>query len=180
MIIPSLRLISFEVHAKTRVIALIMIRKAMSIIFSRANPTGLIAAATPSTKRILKILEPMTLPSAYDSSFLEATMEVTSSGRLVPMAMIVSPISVWLSPRLDAIEDAPSTTKSPPYLIAIIPPNMKMRHSITEGGCMEAILSISFLGSELLTFVQKKNPQKLYCDVLFWQSGSSRADIRQI
>ena len=38
-------------------------------------------------------------------------MEVTSSGRLVPMAMIVSPISVWLSPRLDAIEDAPSTTK---------------------------------------------------------------------
>ncbi len=52
MIIPSLRLISFEVHAKTRVIALIMIRKAMSIIFSRANPTGLIAAATPTKKDI--------------------------------------------------------------------------------------------------------------------------------
>ena len=154
MIIPSLRLISFEVHAKTRVIALIMIRKAMSIIFSRANPTGLIAAATPSTKRILKILEPMTLPSAIStSSFLEATMEVTSSGRLVPMAMIVSPISVWLSPRLDAIEDAPSTTKSPPYLIAIIPPNMKMRHFHNGRRLIwEATSSISFSESELLTF----------------------------
>ena len=55
-------------------------------------------------------------------------MEVTSSGRLVPMAIMVSPINVWLSPRRTAIAEAPSTTKSPPYLIAIIPPRMKMRH----------------------------------------------------
>ena len=101
----------------------------MSIMLSQAKATGLIAAATPSTRRMLKILEPMTFPSAIStSSFLAATMEVTSSGRLVPMAIMVSPINVWLSPRRTAIAEAPSTTKSPPYLIAIIPPRMKMRH----------------------------------------------------
>ena len=47
MMIPSLRLSSFEVHAKNRVITLITIRTAMSIMLSQAKATGLIAAATP-------------------------------------------------------------------------------------------------------------------------------------
>ena len=47
---------------------------------------GLIADAMPSTIRMLKILEPIALPSAISTSFfLAATIEVTSSGREVPM-----------------------------------------------------------------------------------------------
>ena len=68
---------------------------AVSMILSVRNFTGLMAAATPSTNRILKILEPITFPSAISTSFfLAATIDVTSSGRLVPIATMVSPISV--------------------------------------------------------------------------------------
>ena len=75
------------------------------------------------------MLEPITLPSAIStSSFLAATIEVTNSGRLVPSATIVRPISVWLKPNPAAIADAPSTTKSPPNFIAIIPPIIKTMH----------------------------------------------------
>ena len=103
-----------------------MISIRVSTILSIRNPTGLIAAAIPSTSKMLKMLEPITFPSAISTSFfLAATMEVTSSGRLVPSATIVSPISVWLSPNDNAISDALLTTKSPPNLIAIIPPTIK-------------------------------------------------------
>ena len=62
---------------------------------------GLIADAMPSTIRMLKILEPIALPSAISTSFfLAATIEVTSSGREVPMETMVSPIRVWLIPRI--------------------------------------------------------------------------------
>ena len=95
------------------------------------NITGLIAPATPSTRSMLNILEPITFPSAIStSSFFAATIDVTSSGRLVPSATIVSPIRFWLSPRLEAMVEAPSsipsattsTTKSPPNFIATAPP----------------------------------------------------------
>ena len=95
----------------------------ISIIFSDMNITGLIAPATPSTRSMLNILEPITFPSAIStSSFFAATIDVTSSGRLVPSATIVSPIRFWLSPRLEAMVEAPFTTKSPPNFIATAPP----------------------------------------------------------
>ena len=57
--------------------------------------TGLIADAIPRTIRMLNILDPTALPSAISTSFFfAATIEVTSSGREVPMETIVSPISV--------------------------------------------------------------------------------------
>ena len=77
----------------------------MSIIFSRANPIGLIVIMTIEYQKDIEDIRADDITAPYRlRPFLEATMEVTSSGRLVPMAMIVSPISVWLSPRLDAIE----------------------------------------------------------------------------
>ena len=89
---------------------------------------GLIAEPTPSTSRILKMFDPMTFPTAISTSFFRAaTIEVTSSGRLVPIAQIVSPISVWLIPNAAAMSDAESTTKSPPYLIATPPSIMNNR-----------------------------------------------------
>ena len=49
----------------------------ISIIFSIINVTGLIAAATPRINKILKMLEPITFPSAISTSFfLAATIEV--------------------------------------------------------------------------------------------------------
>ena len=75
------------------------------------------------------MLEPITFPSAISTSFfLAATIEVTSSGRLVPNATIVRPIRVWLNPNPAAIDEAPLTTKSPPNLIAIIPPTIYNKH----------------------------------------------------
>ena len=48
-----------------------------------------------NVNKILKMLEPITFPSAISTSFfLAATIDVTSSGRLVPIATMVSPISV--------------------------------------------------------------------------------------
>ena len=76
---------------------LIKIRNMRSIAFSVIKAIGLIAEPTPSTSRILKMFDPMTFPTAISTSFFRAaTIEVTSSGRLVPIAQIVSPISVWL------------------------------------------------------------------------------------
>ena len=49
---------------------------------------------------MLKMLEPTTLPMARSfSPFLDATMEVTSSGRDVPNATTVRPISVSDRPK---------------------------------------------------------------------------------
>ena len=62
---PSFRLMTFEVHANTRTALLIMISIRVSTILSIRNPTGLIAAAIPSTSKMLKMLEPITFPVSY-------------------------------------------------------------------------------------------------------------------
>ena len=73
--------------------------------------------AIPKINNILKIFDPIIFPRAISlSPFLAATILVTSSGRLVPRAIMVSPIKFALKPKLDAIEEAESTTTSPPYI----------------------------------------------------------------
>ena len=53
------------------------------------------------------MLEPIALPSASPlSPFLVATIEVTSSGRDVPIATIVRPMKFWLTPKLAAMIQA--------------------------------------------------------------------------
>ena len=59
--------------------------------------------------KILKILEPITLPTAMSlSPFLAAMTEVTSSGREVPTATMVRPMMASLRPKNLAISFAPS------------------------------------------------------------------------
>ena len=68
------------------------------------------------------MLEPIALPSASPlSPFLVATIEVTSSGRDVPIATIVRPMKFWLTPKLAAMIQALSTTRLPPNITAIRP-----------------------------------------------------------
>ena len=117
--------------------------------------TGLIAEAMPSTIRMLNTFEPIAFPSAIStSSFLAATIEVTSSGRDVPIETIVSPISVWLIPRSPAILAAASTVISPPTAMAAAPPTMKRILSGTEISLMSSSKppSISTFLPSLLAF----------------------------
>ena len=87
-----------------------------------SNTIGLISADVPSTKRILKILEPTMLPIARSASpFLAADSEVTSSGREVPNATIVSPIRLSDIPSPLAIVFAPFTTACDPKITSAIP-----------------------------------------------------------
>ena len=70
-----------------------------------------IATGRPSTIQMLKMLEPMMLPTR--SSFsprLAAVMVVTSSGNDVPSATIVSAIIRSDTPIADAMVEAESTT----------------------------------------------------------------------
>ena len=82
-----------------------------------ANCKGVMEALHPNTKKILNRLLPMTLPMAISGFFFKAaTMEVASSGREVPPATSVSPITDSLTPRLRAMLLAPSTNHCPPKI----------------------------------------------------------------
>ena len=81
-----------------------------SIFAPVSKGRGLISDVIPRIKKILKILEPTIFPTAIsDFFFRAATIEVASSGRDVPAATIVSPITRSLMPSSLAIFIAPST-----------------------------------------------------------------------
>ena len=72
---------------------------------------GLIADAVPKINNKLNVLEPSIFPRAISSSpFNIATTDVTNSGREVPIATIVSPISLSLMPKVVAISFEEFTT----------------------------------------------------------------------
>ena len=105
----------------------------MSIIKSYTEAilidTGWINAEIPKMNRRLKILEPITFPIAIPvSPFLAATADVTSSGRDVPIATIVSPISVSVIPAALAISFALFTTTCPPAMISASPITIYNKH----------------------------------------------------
>ena len=84
---------------------------------------GLIRAATPIKSRILMMLLPMTLPRSI--SVLPLTIEVietASSGAPVPKATMVRPMSCLLTLKLEAIDEAPSTSQSAPLIKMTKPP----------------------------------------------------------
>ena len=88
-----------------------------SIIDSFITVSGESVAEHPKINKILKILEPIALPKAKPlSPFFVATIEVTSSGREVPIATIVSPMKFSLTPKFLAIIQAWSTTCCPPKI----------------------------------------------------------------
>ena len=87
----------------------------------------LIALLAPSTNKILKMFEPITLPiTNWFSPFLKAVSDVTSSGQEVPIATMVKPTNVSLIPKASAIDEALSTTKSPPRIIPARPTTIKI------------------------------------------------------
>ncbi len=100
-------------------------RRSVSVM--EPNFRGLIVAEAPRTRKILNMLLPMTFPIAKPGLPLIADItEVASSGREVPAATIVKPITASLTPRADAMPDAPSTNQFPPN---IRPPRPRAIHS---------------------------------------------------
>ena len=66
----------------------------MSPLLLGLNGNGLIKELNPKTKKMLKMLEPMTLPTAISGFLLyAATADVASSGSDVPTATTVRPMS---------------------------------------------------------------------------------------
>ena len=76
----------------------------------------------PRINKILNIFEPIIFPKAKSVfPFFAETIEVISSGRLVPIAIIVHPIILSLMLNNLASPFELSTTNSPPYFKATIP-----------------------------------------------------------
>lgn len=87
---------------------------------------GVMEALHPNTKKMLNRLLPITLPMAISGFFFKAaTIDVASSGREVPPATSVSPITDSLTPRCRAMLLAPSTNHYPPKISPANPPRMK-------------------------------------------------------
>lgn len=85
--------------------------------------------------RMLKMLEPMTFPTAMSFSPLNAaTMEVASSGRLVPMATIVSPMTASETWNSLAISTEPLTKSLAPPMSNATPPITKRMASPMGNG----------------------------------------------
>ena len=87
----------------------------ISKLFLGWKGIGLIIELRPKIQKILKMFEPITLPTAMSVFFLKAaTAEVASSGREVPIATIVRPIKDWETPNKAAMAMAPLTIHCPP------------------------------------------------------------------
>lgn len=119
---PSFLSTSFLLYANIAPIIVMIVIKPISDTISGVIGKGLIALLIPKMNRILKILDPSTLPITIPlSPFLSAVIDVTSSGKDVPIATMVRPMSASLNPNVLAMKLAPSTTKSEPIMIPIIP-----------------------------------------------------------
>lgn len=87
---------------------------------------GEIVALQPNTKNILNRLLPITFPMAIPGFFFNAAViEVASSGKEVPPATKVNPITDSLTPNERAIPLAPSTKSCPPKMSPARPPIIK-------------------------------------------------------
>ena len=103
----------------------------------------------PSTASTLKRLEPIKLLSAISCSPRRAaTMEVTSSGKLVPMAMMVRPMTRSETPIDFAMVTAPFTRNSAPIHNPTIPattyamPRPQARPRLPPSGCRPSISAL--------------------------------------
>ena len=81
----------------------------------------------PRTNKMLKMFEPTMLPTAISGCFFKAaTMQVTNSGRLVPIATTVSPIILSEMFNICAISIAELTVKLLPQISPAIPAIIKI------------------------------------------------------
>ena len=83
--------------------------------FIEVIPIGRIIAVIPRMSIVLKMLEPITLPTAMSALPLNAPMKLTTiSGADVPIPTMVSPMTNSLMPNFLATEEEPSTRASAP------------------------------------------------------------------
>ena len=95
MIPPSVREIFLPVAENARTSELTPITATVSMIARISTVIGEMSALKPRINTMLKMFEPIALPSARSlSPFFAATIEVTSSGRDVPIATMVIPTRV--------------------------------------------------------------------------------------
>ncbi len=89
-----------------------------------------ITEASPNITSTFMILLPTTLPMVISAlPFKAAEILTAASGRDVPIATMVSPMTSWGIPNLSAMLDAPSTNQSAPFIKSTNPttsnPNCK-------------------------------------------------------
>ena len=106
---PSQRVIfrplPVKINRKSRAEAMMLTHK--SVVLPSGAFNGVITADVPSIRKMLKILEPTTLPMAMSAFFLYAAMtDVANSGSEVPMERIVNPMILSEMPESWAIRTA--------------------------------------------------------------------------
>ena len=106
---------------------------------------GLTVASTPITKNMFAILDPITFPTAISLwPILAAETVPASSGRLVPTATTLKPITISGTPNALAISTAELTVICAPISKAINPPPKNMKEvlpsSVFEDSELEDLL----------------------------------------
>ena len=114
------------VAASARVVSITRIMRAVEMRRSRGSSfdtvsfltlMGRMRAATPMRRRTLMMLLPMTLPRRMSVlPLVSDEKETASSGAPVPKATMVRPMRSLLTLKLEATEEAPSTSQSAPLM----------------------------------------------------------------
>ena len=96
----------------------------------------------PNTKKTLNRLDPITFPIAISGFFFKAaTTEVANSGREVPIATRVNPITDSPTPNDRATSLDPSTKSRPPKIKATSPPTIYNKQRHVDNGLISACSS---------------------------------------
>ena len=108
-------------------------RRYRSILKTGSKAIGRTRELTPRMKKILKMFDPIMLPTAMSLFFFTAaTTDVASSGKEVPAATIVNPISFSLTPSAVAMSTADVTTNLPPMINPARPTTMRIHERPVE------------------------------------------------
>ena len=123
----------------------------------RVMATGAMMAERPRMSAVLKMLEPMMLPTAISEFRSAEEMKLTTiSGADVPMATMVRPMMNSLMPHLRARPEAPSTMASAPMSTSTRPATNR-RISIA------IVLQFSFCAAKLQKRFQFQANVSLSC-----------------
>ena len=88
----------------------------------RFTMMGATSAEQPTMSSVFSVFDPTTLPTARSGvPFRADTILTHSSGIEVPIATMVKPITIWLTPKRDAMFTAPSVSQSAPFSTATRP-----------------------------------------------------------
>lgn len=108
---------------------------------------GRMTAATPMRRRTLIILLPMTLPIKMSVlPLISDEKETASSGAPVPKATIVRPTKSLLTLKLEATDEAPSTSQSAPLI-------KKMNPMTSNAICNIISIMVMIIAYFILNFI---------------------------